>query len=282
MTFSKISRGFAFLIAVFYASSTLVYADTFSGKIVSIRALKSGQSEVVLSKGSERQTIRLDSKTTVESVVSANKLKVGSTIYLAPAVSRGASGGGGYKGIKSPFRGIPKNMQKSMGLPNMPETPDIPGQPAESMNLPKVPKVPKVPKAPKKKEAEEVAEEEQGKGQKQARKPAPLPVAEPTEEEKSLYGKISSDKPLLKSTDGSPEPQVLNVARKVLSVKLTKQGVQVELEDRDGKKEKVTLPANRNIVQAFSSAGLRKNMQVQAETVKTDNLKMAQRIIVVS
>ncbi len=232
MKFSKISRTFALFTVLVYASSITAYADTLSGTIISIRALQNGQSEVVLSKGKTRETIVLDSKTSVESRVPAGKLKAGSTVYLSARSHGGRKSGGGYKGLKSPFRGIPKGMQKSMGLPSMPETPDVPGQPKDIANLPKIPKVPKVPKAPTQKEGEAADEAAQPQG-KEKRQPVKPPVQEPTEEEKTLYGKVSADKPLFKSTgepEVSPEPVI---AKKVLSVKAVKLGVQVELEGPD-------------------------------------------------
>lgn len=281
MTFLKLSRSFAFLTVLVYAASTAAYADVLTGKIVSIKALSNGQSEVVLSKGSERETVVLDSKTSVESQIAADKLKAGSTIFLSARThGGGVVGRGGYKGMKSPFRGIPKGMQKSMGLPAMPETPDVPGQPKDAANVPDIPKVPKVPKAPKQKEGEGAAANPE-EGGKQQKRPVQPPVQEPTEEEKSLYGKVSADKPLLKSTgeETGPEPVV---AKKVLSVKPVKLGVKVELEGPDGSKEQVTFSPNSHVSQPFSSTGLRKNMQVMVETVKTKNAKVAQRITVVS
>lgn len=277
MMFSKNLRIFAFFSAVFYAASTFAYADTLTGKIVSIRVLENGQSEVVLSKGKERETIVLNSKTSVESRIPAGKLKAGATIYIA-AKPRGGGGKGGFKGMKSPFQGIPKGMQKSMGLPSMPEIPGVPSsQPAEAAGLPQMPQLPQIPKVPKQKGQEAPAEQ----GQEQGRKPTQPPVQEPSEAEKNIYGKASADKPLLKSTGGSEESEPI-VAKKVLSVKAVKSGVQVELQGPSGAKEQMTLSLNSNVSQAFALAGLRKNMQVQVETVKADNVKVAQKITVVS
>lgn len=290
MTFSGKVRNAAFLAIIFCAGIPAVYAETFTGKIESILVLKNGQSEVVLSKGKERETIVLNSETTVGSVITADKLKPGATIYL-PSMKGGSGGGGGYKGMKSPFQGIPKKMQKKLGLPNFPEIPGVPGRPSEIANLPQIPKSPEIPKGVKLPKVPRVSGNKlEGLGEpapaaenaNRSRPPAPLPVQEPTEEEKTLFGQVSSDKPLLHSSGESSAPEVQDRGRKVLSVKVTDQGVQMELESAGGGKEKVTYLANRSVVQAFPTEGLRKNMRVKAETMTADELKIAHKITVVS
>ncbi len=272
MTSAKRFRTLAFFFAFFYSASTCLYAENVIGKIQSIRPLQSGQIEVVIEEAGRTQTVILNSSTLVESVILAKEVKNGANVSITQ--SRG--GGGERKGFKSPFRGIPKNMRKSMGLPEIAETPDIPGRPKEA-EVPEIPKLPKGPKLGQKGEAQAPAEGEEGNGGR--RKSAP-PEHELTDEEKSLYGKADANKPLLNSTEDEDDGKE-HIIGKVVSVKKTEKGIKLEIEGLQGKKQELVLSPNRSVVQTLTSEILRENMSIRAETVKSKKLNIAQKITVV-
>ena len=244
--------------------SPLWAESVLNAKIQAITFLNDGRVEVkVKSRQGETSFIVSDS-TVIETVIPVSQVKSGQRISV-PSQARS-----GKRGFHAPFSGMSNSMKKRMGLPNIASTPDIPGVPESAVNVPKVPKVPKVAV---KSGGGEAAPEAAG-SQKQGRKE--LPTGEPSEEEKSLYGRMESGKSLV-GKSGTPVE-----SKKVVRTQSTKNGIKLELETDAGKKEEMVLSPTRQVVQKLSIKDLHKNMAVDLEAAKNQDQYLADKITVIA
>lgn len=300
-----------FLIAISFFIMQLfpvlpVFAQTtvVSGTIQKIEPMGGGQFELTVQDDKGITKYIVDSSTLVQAVVPAKEVKVGDEILPIPkaGTKRAAQ-------KKSPFANMPPAVRKALGLPdipNIPQTPDIPKVPqvpkTKKSEVPSVPEVPKTPKLPKPPQAPgkapapgqapapggpagpgEAAPAEGGQmapgggmpsgGETQPKKEE-KEIPEPPKEARSSVVKpeaLSAPTPTLEKTKG----------QKVLKVKETSEGLQVEMKDESGSKEKTVIAPDEKVLQFLSVGQLEKNMTVKLEVVQSPEGNYIQRVTVV-
>jgi hypothetical protein len=262
----------AALLQLFLFPLTGFTQTVLNGTIREVRVQEDGSVAIVIQSETGETSLIATEETLVEASIQAKRVQNGQRIALAPKSSRS-----GKRGFRSPFGGIPKTMRKQMGLPELPSTPDVPaGRPEGVPELPEVPKVPKVSTPKTGEGAEAVPDEPQKQRSQKVHRDE-----EPSEEDKSLFGRMDATKSISGAQGGPlpPAPAVLS-SKEVLEVESTQDGVKLKLASGNGQSEEVVLAPDREVIQSLSIRDLRKNMTVQLEAAEAQNGLMARRITV--
>lgn len=231
-----------------------VSAAGISGKIISVSpSQEAGWTEIRVQTSRGEQVFFIHQQTLIAGIVPAKKLKKGSSIFVTrPAGNASAGSGGGFKGFKSPFSNIPPNLRKKMNLPEIPGVAGVPEIPSAKTNLPQIPKseVPKTPQVP------------QVPDPRKSQKTSAPREAEPSEEEKSLFGRVDSNKPLLPGT----RLDVSEIEKKeVVDVDNTKDGVRIRLKNSNGQTEEQILSPENTVLEQLRISDLKSQMSVDLD-----------------
>lgn len=250
-----------------------LYAAEISGKIVQVRADKN-TATLILDTGVDRPEVTVSNTVEVEGSIPAEKIKSGYKIYGNAAKKNAVR-----RGTHSPFKGIPKSMRKSMGLPDIPETPQVPDA---KPDLPKVPKVPKGPKTNLK--AQQNAEPppaNQGSGRPSRPEHEEVPIPQ---EVGNVFGK--ADEKALGPAEGAPEPvpteTITPGPKKVIRIKKSGDVLQVEVVNAEGQLELIALTPDSKVTRLYSVKELSKNMQVKVDAEENKGKLSARKISVLA
>ncbi len=238
---------YAFFLILF-TSFTPIFAETeITGTVENVRPAGGNSYEIQVRSGGQAFTYTVTEATVISAKVPVKRVKKGQSIFWPDKSTQGSSG------YKAPFSTMPRWMKKKLHLADMPQVPEVPNPKAM---LPKVPKPPKTPQLSSQQSSQET---------KPPRVRSPLPVAQPTEEEKNLFGRGDAAKPLLPGMEETPWE------RKVLDAAATQQGIELQVEGSQGEVEKILLPPDRSVLQRLHPSELQDNMSIRLHAVSSDD-----------